>query len=514
MNRTLKSTILILFVIIFLPTIIFSIYEIGSLRSNEKVIENIYNNQLDAILYSVNQYSEDVISSWANRLELILSSKKNNKTEALLDFIHTTSSVSKVMQFNSDNQIVLSVPPILSSSSFGKSMQALLIKNDSVLKNLNTYLQGGYRKLETFTLNDTTDQLVVFAFQQDNDFLYNAIVFNPVRFINEVLDPKIQEIAQNEFAISAFFEESDSIIYSSDKQFQMTEVSQKKRFWLMPHYSLGIELKNVTINDLVKSRSKKDLILIGIVDFGLILGLWLIFRNVKKHLELSQLKSDFVSNVSHEIRTPLALISMYIETLELGRIESKEKVKEYYTIIFQETQRLSGIVNKILNFSQIESGKKVYKFSSVNINDIVLDVVKTFNYNLEVQGFKYKTHCSAKLPEIQVDADAVTDVLINIIDNAMKYSMDEKYIEITTTFDKSWAYINISDKGIGISEKELKHIFDKFYRVTEKNLALKAKGSGLGLTIVKHIMDSHGGKIEVKSKKGEGTVFKLLFPIQ
>jgi len=96
----------------------------------------------------------------------------------------------------------------------------------------------------------------------------------------------------------------------------------------------------------------------------------------------------------------------------------------------------------------------------------------------------------------------------------MKYSMDEKYIEITTTFDKSWAYINISDKGIGISEKELKHIFDKFYRVTEKNLALKAKGSGLGLTIVKHIMDSHGGKIEVKSKKGEGTVFKLLFPIQ
>ncbi len=512
MKSPLKSTILIILVVIFVPTIIFSIYELGSLRSNEKVIENIYTNQLNAILYSVNQYSEDVISSWANKLESTLQLKKGDKYQSLKEFINQTPSTSQVMQFSADNKLIFSVSQAIENQNYDNLAKKLLADNDTSLKRLQTYLQSGYRKIESFAINDSSDQLIVYAFEKENEIFYNTIVFDPIKFINEVLDPKIQEIAQNEFSISAYNVRTDSIIYSSDKQFISTEVTHTKTFWLIPDFSLGIELKNETISDLAKSRSKKDLVLICIVDFGLILGIWLIFRNVRKQLELSQLKSDFVSNVSHEIRTPLALISMYIETLELGRVKTKEKIKEYYGIILQETERLSGIVNKILNFSQIESGKKAYKFSRVDINNIVYDVANTFKLNLKNKGFQYSVNCAEKLPEIQVDEEAVKDALINIIDNATKYSIDNKQIDITTGFDNSWVYIKVSDKGIGISEKELKHIFEKFYRVTEKNLALKAKGSGLGLTIVKHIMDSHKGKIDVKSKKGLGTTFSLLFP--
>ncbi|MGD2035488.1 MAG: HAMP domain-containing sensor histidine kinase [Bacteroidales bacterium] len=514
MNKPLKSTVLIILVVIFLPTIIFSIYELGSLRSNEKVIEAIYQNQLDAILYSVNQYSEDIISSWANKLELIFRKKQGNEPDNLRKFLDETPSAKQFMQFNETGLPEVHFPLQTNNNYLDTIQQLLFAENDTTLKKLQTYLRGGYRKIESFVLNDSSGQLIVFAFEHENKILFNAIVFDPQKFISEVLDPKIQEIAQNEFFITAQRQNSDSILYSSDKQTSLSEITHKKAFWLLPQYTMGIELKNQTISSLVKSRSRKDLLLILIVDFGLILGIWLIFRNVRKQLELSQLKSDFVSNVSHEIRTPLALISMYIETLELGRIKSKDKVKEYYNIILHETQRLTGIVNKILNFSQIESGKKVYKFSSANINDIVREVANTFKYGLESKGFQYSVNCSSKLPEVQVDAEAVTDALVNIIDNATKYSLTNKQIDISTGLNKAWVYIEVADKGIGISEKELNHIFEKFYRVTEKNLALKAKGSGLGLTIVKHIMDSHGGKIEVKSKKDAGTAFRLLFPVK
>ncbi|MBA7698876.1 Adaptive-response sensory-kinase SasA [subsurface metagenome] len=509
MIRTLKSTILLILVIIFLPTIIFSIYEIGSLRNNEKVIETIYKNQLDAILYSVNQYSEDAISSWANKLEYILHEEDKYKKEALNQFINETPSVNQILQFDTNKNLLVLVPEHNETQVNKESLQSILSSNDTIFRRLQTYLRGGYRKIESFALNHSNNQIIVFAIELHNDILFNAIVFDPVRFIGEVLDPKIQEIAQNEFSISVFKIKSDSIIYSSDKQFAGAEITHAKAFWLIPDFSLGIELKNQTISDLAKSRSMKDLILICIVDLGLLLGVWLIYRNVRKQLELSQLKSDFVSNVSHEIRTPLALISMYIETLELGRVKTKEKIKEYYDIILQETQRLSGIVNKILNFSQIESGKKTYRFSLVDINPIVCDVASTFKFNLESEGFEYTVDCKAKLPDVYVDGESVTDALVNLI----KYSLDEKQINISTGSDKSWVFVEVADKGIGISENEQKYIFDKFYRVTEKNLALKAKGSGLGLTIVKHIIDSHRGKIEVKSKKGEGTVFRLLFPI-
>jgi two-component system phosphate regulon sensor histidine kinase PhoR len=256
------------------------------------------------------------------------------------------------------------------------------------------------------------------------------------------------------------------------------------------------------------------LLLIGIVDLILLLGIGIIYFNMKKQMELSQLKTDFISNVSHEIRTPLALISMYIETLELGRVPSKEKIQEYYQIILQETQRLSGIVNKILSFSQIENKKRTYSYALADINEIVCRVAETYRLSLEKKGFTYTVECASELPKVSIDGEAVADAVVNLIDNAAKYSNDEKDIFIKTGCNKEWIYIEVTDKGLGISENEQKHIFDKFYRVTEKNLALKAKGSGLGLAIVKHIMDSHNGKIAVRSQKEKGSTFSLMFPLK
>jgi two-component system phosphate regulon sensor histidine kinase PhoR len=205
---------------------------------------------------------------------------------------------------------------------------------------------------------------------------------------------------------------------------------------------------------------------------------------------------------------------MYIETLEMGRVKSAEKIMEYYNVILNETTRLSGIVNRILNFSQIENNKRKYTFSDTVINEVVENAALTFRYSLENKGFNYSFEPGENLPVIMADRESVADAFVNLIDNAIKYSTENKYITVRTGQYDNYVYVEVEDHGIGISEKNQKYIFDKFYRVTEMNLANKVKGSGLGLSIVKHIMDIHKGRIYLKSTPGSGSLFRLLFPLK
>ena len=172
------------------------------------------------------------------------------------------------------------------------------------------------------------------------------------------------------------------------------------------------------------------------------------------------------------------------------------------------------MVNRILSFSQIENNKRQYSFGETNLNDIVVNASATFRYTMNNKGFSYTAETYDNLPGILADRDAITDALMNLIDNAIKYSGENKTIRVRTGINDQYVFIEVEDHGIGISEKNQKFIFDKFFRVTEKNLANRVKGSGLGLAIVKHIMDAHKGKIIVKSTTGSGSVFRLLFPVK
>jgi two-component system phosphate regulon sensor histidine kinase PhoR len=357
-------------------------------------------------------------------------------------------------------------------------------------------------------------QWIVFLTNLNEREITNILVIDPEKFISQVLDPKIQEIAKGKFDIAAYRSGEDLPFYTAMKKSNSRKISDREPFWLFTNYLMGIELKDITIADLTKERVKRNLIIIGLMDIILLSGAWIIYRNVKKQVELSQLKNDFVSNVSHEIRTPLALITMYIETLEMGRVKDAGKIKEYYTIILNETTRLSGIVNRILNFSQIEGNKRKYFQSETNLNEVVENAALTFRYSIETKGFVYSFEPDKKLPPVVADREAVTDAFVNLVDNAMKYSPIIKEINVRTGSNDKYVYIEVEDRGLGISEKDQKYIFDKFYRVTETNLANKVKGSGLGLAIVKHIMDAHNGKINVKSTPGSGSQFRLSFPIK
>jgi two-component system, OmpR family, phosphate regulon sensor histidine kinase PhoR len=283
---------------------------------------------------------------------------------------------------------------------------------------------------------------------------------------------------------------------------------------LFPRYFMGIQLKGKSIELINKERTQSNLLLIILADFIFILGAFVVFRNIRKEMKLTIIKSDFISNVSHEIRTPLALISMYIETLEMDRIKSEEKKKEYYRVIFNETHRLSGLVNKILNFSKIESGKRKYAFELINLNDIVDSVVQPYKFHLKNKGFELKSSLANDLGSIYIDREAISECIANLFDNAIKYSRESKFIEIKTGKSGDFIFFEITDKGIGIPKTDQKLIFDKFFRVSKGDNVHDVKGTGLGLTIVKNIIDAHKGKIEVDSKPGEGSTFRILLPVK
>jgi two-component system, OmpR family, phosphate regulon sensor histidine kinase PhoR len=264
------------------------------------------------------------------------------------------------------------------------------------------------------------------------------------------------------------------------------------------------------VSDLVNERMRSNLLASGLMLFLLVIGLFLIFRNLNKEMRLAQQKTDFVTNVSHELRTPLALISMFAETLMLGRAKNEEKKQEYTELIYKEASRLTTIVNRILNFAKIEANKRTYALANMDAVALLKEIMEDYSHHLRQNGFEYQLEVGEKPIYIEADKDAIYEAVVNLLDNAVKYSTDVKNLKISLLDDGQEIHIAVEDKGMGIPNQKQEAIFDKFYRVTEGDL-YTVKGTGLGLAIVKHIMQAHGGDVKVKSELGQGSIFSLVF---
>lgn len=232
---------------------------------------------------------------------------------------------------------------------------------------------------------------------------------------------------------------------------------------------------------------------------------------LEKAREISELKSYFVASVSHDLKTPLSAIKIFSELLQDERT-TKDKSKEYLTIIQGETDRLKRMIDNILDFSKMEKKQKQYSFRKLDLNEAAREVMQRMSYELGMKKFVVDECFSAVPLYISADPDAVNSVLENIISNAIKYSGKKKYVNISTASYNGNAEVNITDRGKGISEENLKHIFDAFYRETTVETS-NVKGAGLGLAIVKNIVEAHGGTIDVQSKEGHGSTFHIIFPI-
>jgi len=231
----------------------------------------------------------------------------------------------------------------------------------------------------------------------------------------------------------------------------------------------------------------------------------------EKFDELNRLKTEFISSVSHEIRTPMSSIHGMSEILQQGKIKVKKKQEEIFELMANECSRLSRFLHNILDYGKIEQDVKTYNFQKTDISRIIDDILGLYAYRFRSLGFSVKKQSPGHPVWLNADPDAVKQALTNLVDNAIKYSSEKREITITIIERNNQVEIQVQDRGIGIAEEERRKIFKGFYRAPEAQ-KLDSKGVGLGLKIVRHIMEAHGGEIRVDTRKGRGSTFSLVFP--
>jgi signal transduction histidine kinase len=242
-------------------------------------------------------------------------------------------------------------------------------------------------------------------------------------------------------------------------------------------------------------------------------GAYLLWRDVRRDVRMAEMRSQFVSSVSHELKTPLTAIRMFAETLRLGRSKNLKTQAEYLDTIVSESQRLTRLLNNVLDFSKIEQGQRIYRLEPTSLSEIIQASARAMKYPLSQQGFELNVHVEKGLPDVRVDKDALEQAILNLLNNSMKYSGESHEIDLRLQRKDDQALIQVTDRGVGIDPREQKRIFEKFYRVPMPENK-RIVGTGLGLTLVSHIVKAHGGNIEVESEPGKGSTFSIYLPLE
>jgi two-component system phosphate regulon sensor histidine kinase PhoR len=230
-----------------------------------------------------------------------------------------------------------------------------------------------------------------------------------------------------------------------------------------------------------------------------------------REAQVARLQTDFVNKVSHDLRTPLTSIRMFVETLQLGRIQDEARQQEALEIIAEETARLSGLINRLLDWARMESGRRSYTLRRQRVEAVVDLALQAFEPQRLAGNVQVARSVEAELPEIWADPQAIAEALLNLLNNAHKYTGPEKRIAVSARRQGAEVLLAVQDNGPGIPRREQKRIFEKFYRAQDP-LSREIEGTGLGLAMVKHIVGAHGGKVGVESDLGKGATFTIALP--
>jgi two-component system phosphate regulon sensor histidine kinase PhoR len=273
----------------------------------------------------------------------------------------------------------------------------------------------------------------------------------------------------------------------------------------------------------VQNRKTLELVLVTLSCVVILAGVITILLAVERERRLNALKTDFVANVSHELKTPLALVRMFGEMLQSGRVASEEKRKEYLDIIVNESERLSNLIENVLDFARVERGRGAYDFalaSGDDVGQVVARAVQVLRYRAERENVRLEIDVKDGLPECRIDERALQLAVINLIDNAIKYGRktgrdpDPVTVGVSVAREDGAIVIRVADDGPGIARGESERIFERFVRgrAAQGSDGISVRGSGIGLALVKHIAESHGGTARVESEVGKGSTFILVLP--
>ena len=279
--------------------------------------------------------------------------------------------------------------------------------------------------------------------------------------------------------------------------------------WTIELYPQGIHLFETFLTSRRGIYFYSFLLIGSILVFGLILTL----KTVTHEIGLARMKSDFVSTISHEFKSPLTSIRQLSEMLQTGRVPSEERRKKYYDVLVEQSERLTLLTDNVLNLAKMDEGRREFEFKRTDIYPLLKELVSGIQDRVRHDGFKIQIKMEKPLPILKLDSEAMTQVVTNLIDNAIKYSGERKKIIVRVYTENRDLIISVQDFGVGIRKEELDKVFERFYRVGEE-LTRRVKGSGLGLTLVKQIVEAHQGTVEVESEPGLGSIFSLRIPIR
>ncbi len=254
----------------------------------------------------------------------------------------------------------------------------------------------------------------------------------------------------------------------------------------------------------------RHLLVIGSLLFSLLGGTFLLFRALRMEMRTAAQKTTFVAKVSHELKTPLTSLRLFGEMLREGRVSGEEKRRRYLGLMVSEIERLTRLIENILDFSRRERGLKGYSFTETNLYALAEDVLESQRPRLEEQGFSLSLEREKPL-SVLADREGIAQILLNLLTNAEKYSDTQKEVVVRLKGDERWVWIEVMDRGIGIAPKERERIFREFYRVDD-SLTSRAQGAGLGLSISRNIALDHGGDLVVLPREGGGSIFRLVLP--
>ena len=277
-------------------------------------------------------------------------------------------------------------------------------------------------------------------------------------------------------------------------------------------WNVEIHFSDVDIFEKTAERQKMVYIWAGLLAIAVMVAAGLLSaRVVGKQMKINRLKNDFIATVSHELKTPLASMRVLVDTLLEGNYRNQQQVTEYLELVSKENERLTGLIDNFLTFSRMERNKQAFAMARTNPAAIARDAAEAVKTKFSKGKCSFEVNIQDDLPDVPADRDAMVTVLVNLLDNAYKYSYDDKRIELSVSSEDNSVCFCVSDNGAGMSRRSVKKIFKRFYQV-DRSLARHAEGCGLGLSIAKFIVDAHKGSITVSSKPGEGSIFTVKLP--
>ena len=400
---------------------------------------------------------------------------------------------------------------ILNFNQFLGSFVIPAIKERSGFSEFNR--AGGTRRI--YKQTDDVQYLVSFKEMQipDTDKLYfGGIRWNLDTVITNIIPPLLADLTE-ETGLEFLLVNGNNINLATGEAAQIPEESLNLSFSNIP-----FPWKLVAIQpgyQKLESDVRIQLIIYGflvvIIIILMFFGAYVLLRDISRETDSMLLQTEFVHNVSHELKTPLSLIRLYGETLLLKEQLPEADRKEGLQIITKESERLSYMINNILDFSKIEMGRKEFDLKPGNLTEVVLNTLESYRYHFVKKGFTVKEEIDLDIPIVVFDKNAVQGILINLFSNAIKFSTNTKRLLVKLKNIPEKIYLEVADKGIGIPSDELSNIFNRFYRV-KSTTDFEARGSGLGLTLVKHAVDAHQWQIEVNSTPGQGSSFSIFIP--